>query len=1400
MKMNERYDGSDSPFDGDRTLIWRSLPANARVTKASVLLTPGFSTVGELFEEMITFTGGQGNWGATKTTGTGFVEVDFHSRRTLASVIGKNINEVVAGTPRSHLQVDLGGSVYMEINDKGALRSPNDALFSLKNDGKLPSLKVNKFKFTQAPSNTAPLDVTQVTIRSVPTNVSVRLGNLPPFWTHLGELTVEDTSPDFAAVLQAFLAGAKEENGFYNVPLILHTDGIARLQITLVIEYQIEASVMPQGLDEVQLPYDFDNLPKAQEDVLQLAVPVNMRVAPGGVTARVRGAFDETRIYGQTGAVTPAGAVEISPAMSQAQMISLPETLKASAFDLFMVVTQAAKLQLDLCEDLDGKPGSGPLLPRPVKVELSAPVGTVQDRKSAGELRWISVVLPAEFQFQKDQRYWLVLQSLEGQAGWNATPAAAGIVGMQHTKDGGLSWRDTIVAGISGAASAFFRLRQKPERFKMPIELQVGSGKQAIRVSLDRFQPLGRVDFALDFDEIGEAFNQYLDKSAPVACPETEHLVNGDFEQWLRLGDKPMPPTPLSPLSVIPSAVAVAPNGKWFYVAGKNLKDPDSALVRIIGVPCDEIKDQGIELTAFFPNIVVISPDGTRAYLADSTKLQVIDTITHQTLGVPLDLGEGKGQVKIKALALSPDGGRLYVAEYFPASSNLAGSILTIDTTKLEKTVIKSAPKLDDVIVGTPPDIENLQPMALAVSPDGTRMYVVANHNKNQGEVRIFDTDTLRQFGDPIVVGIKPSAIALTSDGKWAMVANEGSNSISIIDTARGVVVGSNIPLGGSPKALGISPEGSRAYVAIVAQNSSASKNTDIVLSAIDLTRRAVVNTMTVFKQTKIGMPLSVTLALTPQGDKIYVAHEESGSISSVQIGERLPAEWNLTAGQVALFCLPDHFHLIAVLGELSDLRGKGTNSSPSSLSQIVSVAESCPYEFSFYGIATDADALAEVLWIGKDCGLLQTDQVPIQAFVREAVGDKLNALTRAVSAAAPRPRLVLHRARLTAPVGAEQAEVRFNVPKGVAAGIDQVSLIATNETVVNADLSLQHDGRVADWTLSPGVAPGVSLIAVAEGIQLRNAGAETVELVQALSIKGNAPLTLEFQGQAIMRSSAQANPRIELRWLKADKSAAGPATVLEILSTGLGSTLGSGTSPNDATHVEIHLVVHVDTTLEIKRISLRFSVPTLVPVTFVAQAPGELTVSNFRVAFEQAKVATPPIPAKGLCTSTPPGRRPGETPGDRCFCMCCETEQTMTENTSMETRSGRPALVGHCVGCGGYLVRFGGQRVPDAQPFSLRWSGVSRPIVLHPIAPRVVTTTEGRLKAEMPATMPLTAINGIGEVRARRLVMIGIDSIEKLATAVPEDVAKALEAVSLEKAAEFIEIAKQLLVSAKKT
>jgi DNA-binding beta-propeller fold protein YncE len=1377
MKLTDRYDGSESPFEGDRPLVWRSLPAGARVTKAILTLTPAPGAVGGLFEELIAFADGRGDWGATKNRGDGFVEVDFHARRTLAAATGSNIAEAAAGSPRSNLQVDVGGGVYVEINDKGALKAPGDALFSLKSDGRLPGLAVVKLKFSRAPGNAGALDVTRVAVRSLPTQVSVRLGNLPPFWTHLGELTAADTSPDFAAVLQAFLNDAKADNGFFSVPLILHSDSIARLQATLEVDYRLEVSAMPPGLDEVNLPYDFGSLPNAPENLLALAVPAGMRAAPGGAAGRVKGAFEESRIvFGPTGAVTPAGSAGLPPGTSQAQPVAPPETATAAAFDLLVVAARAATLQLDLREDLDGKPGGASLLPAPVTFGLPAPVGAPEGKTAPVEPRWVSVALPAEVRFVEGQRSWLLLQCLAGEASWSAAPAAAGALGMQHTADSGLSWRDTPVAGISGVASAVFRLRRKPERYQLPIALAVGAGEQAVRVGLDRLQALGRLDFALDLAEISEAVNRYLDGAPATACPAAEHLSGGDFERWHRVGETLSPPAPVV-LDANPAAIAVAPDGARAVVVGSSAR---KGVLQIIDVMCSRTTGDPLRLEAATgADALALSPDATRAYIAHGRRLLAVDLNAPAVLGDPLGL-EGPAA----ALAASLDGRRLYVAEYDPDATEPLGTLRVIDTALLEHAVRRGAPVLEEVTLGAPLSLGGLQePTAMAASPDGSRLYAAIDRHDagNGGEVRILDAATLEPLAAPVPVGQGPKAVAVTPDGAQAVVGNTKSHDLTIIETT--TFDAFSVDLGHSATAVAIAAYGMRAYVA------SGSGQT---ASIIDLAGRRVSGTIA------LGAPQRA-IAVTPAGDRIYAiesAADGSGTLVSIQVGSFLPVEWNLTAGRAAPFCLPDPFHLTALIGERPALKGEDADPAPAAMSQTVPVVASCLYEFSFYGIASDEDALAEVLWIGRDCALLRTDRVPIQPVERAARKELL--LASAVAAAAQPPLLKLHRTRMAAPAGAGQAEVRFSTPGGVQAVVDQASLSAAAEALTNADLSLREEGRLAGWDLQSSPGSGVRLVTVEGGVQLRNAGAETAGLVQSIPVAGGQSFSLAFRGRATRLQSAAENPRLELHWPAQDGTPAGAPVALEILPDNFDFAAASGLSPAAAAEAELHLTAPPGTTLEITYVSLRFTSASTVPLTFIAEAPGQLSVSNWRVAFEEVAPAAPRVPEKGLCAPTPPGRAPGESSAEGCFCPNCETAQPLTAAETTVTRAGRAAVSGPCPGCGARLTRFGAAFAPGGRPAFPKRASTAVPVMRLPAATRGAAGKEAGAQPKAAANTPLTAIPGIGKARARRLAGVGIDSLEKLAAAAPERVASALKNVSVRQAAEFIERGRRALSTIK--
>lgn len=525
MKLREHYLGGDDPFEGDRRLWLRSLPAGARVTAAKITLTPVTApTAAGPFEETFVFSRNDltegdlfaDDWGVNQapTNPEGSVEVDFHGRRTVVGVRG-------SGGPAT-LQVDLGG-VYANIARDGTLATPNNPAFSFVLNGssqRLSSVTANKINLSRAPTGSSPVTITEVTIRSVPTNVSVRLGELPPFWTQTGELATPQTSPDFAAVLNAFLATATAENGFYAVPVVVHSDTIARLEVTLVIELVVEQRILPDYLPAVSIPYGYSSLPGIDAGLMTIQAPRQANIV--AASAAVQGTFEGSRVvHGKIGASATTATIVIAPDRSLAQPVKLAAETPATAIDLPLANTQPgiAGLHLAVQEDADGKPAGTVLTSAAVVVEKPVPGSSV----------WGSAALPAEFRFEQDKRYWLVLQSVAGTAYWDVQRHDQPGPALQASADGGFSWRTASTEAGVRPLAALFRLRFTPEHFTVPLELQIGDEPDAKHVRFDRFAPLGRVEFNVDF---GHELEEYLDSTAAaMLCGEGDLLVNGGFDQ-----------------------------------------------------------------------------------------------------------------------------------------------------------------------------------------------------------------------------------------------------------------------------------------------------------------------------------------------------------------------------------------------------------------------------------------------------------------------------------------------------------------------------------------------------------------------------------------------------------------------------------------------------------------------------------------------------------------------------------------------------------------------------------------------------------------------------------------------------------------------------------------------------
>jgi YVTN family beta-propeller protein len=201
-------------------------------------------------------------------------------------------------------------------------------------------------------------------------------------------------------------------------------------------------------------------------------------------------------------------------------------------------------------------------------------------------------------------------------------------------------------------------------------------------------------------------------------------------------------------------------------------------------------------------------------------------------------------QMEPRALAITPDGRTAYVANYESAS------VSTIDT-QLKLPIGLPIP----VAPGSRPD-------SVAVAPDGKDVYV--GLREREGVVTI-DAQTNQIVGALIPIGARPDAIAITPDGRTVYVVTE-SDTVAVIDVSSRQMVGAPIPVGKSSDAIAIAPDGKTAYVTDGQAES---------VSVIDTATNRVTGSIGVGKA-----PSQVAIA--PDGRTAYVANTQGNTVSVI--------------------------------------------------------------------------------------------------------------------------------------------------------------------------------------------------------------------------------------------------------------------------------------------------------------------------------------------------------------------------------------------------------------------------------------------------------------------------------------------------------------------------------------
>ncbi len=307
-----------------------------------------------------------------------------------------------------------------------------------------------------------------------------------------------------------------------------------------------------------------------------------------------------------------------------------------------------------------------------------------------------------------------------------------------------------------------------------------------------------------------------------------------------------------------PQALALSPDGRLLVTAGKThelvVLDPATAqILQRVSLPADndhDPKPDAVSTHILAPDKegqlsftgLILSPDGQRIYLANVNGSIKVFGVQHGTNvvglhSIPLPPANAPGRkAEIPSgLAISTDGQRLYVC------GNLSNRLLELDTNdgRVLRTWDVGVVPFDVVLAGNKAYVSNWggrRPGAQDLTGPAGRGTTVrvdpVRHIASEGSVSVIELDAkaeARSAKAEILTGLHASAMALSPNGRWLVVANAGSDTLSVLDTRTDQIVETiwtrQNPadlFGAQPCALTFDKSGKTLYVCNGSQNAVA--------------------------------------------------------------------------------------------------------------------------------------------------------------------------------------------------------------------------------------------------------------------------------------------------------------------------------------------------------------------------------------------------------------------------------------------------------------------------------------------------------------------------------------------------------------------------------------------------
>jgi YVTN family beta-propeller protein len=302
-----------------------------------------------------------------------------------------------------------------------------------------------------------------------------------------------------------------------------------------------------------------------------------------------------------------------------------------------------------------------------------------------------------------------------------------------------------------------------------------------------------------------------------------------------------------------PQALALSPDGRLLVTSGQTheLVVIDSFSGQILHrVPLPDAgknqAERSVSDAVLAPDLgaqlsftgLAFSPDGSRLYMANvngDVKVFSVqpDREVEGLFSIPLPPANGSSrEAEIPSgIAVSSDGKRLYVA------LNLSNRLAELDaaTGRLLRTWDVGVEPFDVVVSSSKVYVSNWggrRPDGQSITGpagQGTSVRVdPVRHIASEGSVSIIDLNS-KEIAHEILTGLHASALALSPDGRFLVVANAGSDTLSIID-ARSETVVQNISarqnpgdlFGAQPNALAFDQSGKTLFVCNGTQNAVA--------------------------------------------------------------------------------------------------------------------------------------------------------------------------------------------------------------------------------------------------------------------------------------------------------------------------------------------------------------------------------------------------------------------------------------------------------------------------------------------------------------------------------------------------------------------------------------------------